>query len=186
MAYAIREPGRDIGMRLRGCAKGAHVVLLVPGGRRDEAGVATVTLAGPIPRRGEVIRDGAGACGFGERVAAIDRAPEEAELVVDRRLKKVWVCGVELEQVNPESQQFRFLEMFAASGGAPVSVEAVTRALSAARLETDGTTTARQCKMRVKKLVVRALEAADSGDTSEPFPSAGTGAYRCRLRSFVG
>ena len=186
VAYAIREPGRDIGVRLRVCANGAHVVLLVPGGRREEAGLPTVRLEGPIPRRRQVIRDGAGACGFGERLAAIDRAPEEAELVVDGRLKKVWVCGAELQEVSPESQQFRFLEMFAASNGAPISCGAVTQALSAARLRTDGTTTARQVKMRVKKLVVQALKAAESGDTSDPFPPAGTGAYRCRLRSFVG
>ena len=186
LAYAIREAGRDIGMDLRRRADGAHVVLLVPGERREESGVATVMLGGPIPRRRQVIRDGADACGIGERLTAIERAPEEAELVVDRRLKRVWVCGTELRQVNPDSQQFRFLEMFAGSGGAPISGDAVTRALSAARLQTDGTTTARQTKMRVKKLVVQALQAADSGDTSDPFPSAGTGAYRCRLRSFVG
>ena len=186
VAYAIRQPRRDMGLRLRKCTNGAHVVLLMPGSRRDESGLATVMLAGPIPCRRQVVRDGAEACGFAEQLAAIDRAPKGAELVVDRRLKRVWVCGADLQQVSPDSQQFRFLEMFAASNGAPVSFDAVTRTLSAARLQTDGTTAARQAKMRVRKLVVQALEAADSADTSDPFPPAGTGAYRCRLRSFVG
>ena len=186
LAYAIRQPRQAVELRMRIGANGAHSILLVPAFQPDKSALATVTLSGPIPTRQQVIRDGAATCGFLDRLAAIFRAPESAELVVDKRLKKVWICGEEVQDLRPDSQQFHFVEMLAGSNGAPVSSEAITRALSEARFLTDGTTTARQAKSRAKKLITQALEAADATDTSDPFPSAGTGFYRCRLRSFVG
>ena len=185
LAYTIRKLQRDIGARLRGRANGAHVLLLMPASQLDESGLATVMLSGPIPSEQQVIRDGAAACGFAAKLPAIVRAPESAELVVDTRLKKVWVCGNEVQQLSPDSQLFQFVEMLAGSDGAPVSSGEITQALSEARFQTDGTTTARQAKLKAKKLILQALEAADAPDTSDPFPSAGTGCYRCRLRSFV-
>ena len=90
------------------------------------------------------------------------------------------------QNLSPDSQQFQFVEMLAGANGHSVSSDAITRALSAARLQTDGTTTARQAKSRAKKHVIEALQAAGAADRSDPFPSVGPGFYRCRLRCFVG
>lgn len=186
LAYAIRQPRPDIETLLPVRAQGAPVALLMPATQQDVPGLATVMLSRPIPSRKPVIRDCARACGFLDRLAAIFRAPEGAELVVDTRLKKVWIYGAEVKELRPDSQQFRFVEMLAGSNGDRVSVEAITRVLSEARYLTDGTTTARQAKSRANKFIIPALKTAAVTDTSDPFPSAGTGFYRCRLRSFVG
>ena len=186
LAYAIRQPRRDLGPRLRMRATGAHVVLLMPATQPEESELATVMLSSAIPSKHQIIHDGAAACGFADQLPAISRAPECSELVVDKRLKKVWVHGNAVQQLSPDSQPFKFVEMLAGSNGAPVSFDAITQALSAARLQTDGTTTARQAKMQAKNLIVQGLVSADATDTSDPFPSSGTGYYRCRLRSFVG
>ena len=186
LAYAIRQPQRELGPRLRGRANGAHVVLLMPSTQPAESELATVVLSSAIPSKHQIIHDGAAACGFADQLPAIYRAPESSELVVDKRLKKVWVYRNEVHHLSPDSQIFKFVEMLAGSNGAPVSFEAITQALSAARLQTDGTTTARQAKMQTKNQIVRALKVAGATDTSDPFPSGGTGHYRCRLRSFVG
>ena len=186
LAYTIRQPPRDLGPRLRVRANGAHVLLLVPATQPDESGLATVVLSSAIPSKHQIIRDGSAACGFADQLPAIFRAPDSAELVVDRRLKKVWVYRNEVQQLSRDSQLFQFVEMLAGSDGTSVTCVAITQALSAARLETDGTTTARQAKLRAKKPIVEELKAAGAADSSDPFPSGGTGCYRCRLRSFVG
>ena len=152
LAYAIRQPRRDVCARLRGRANGAHVVLLMPAMQPEESGLATVKLSSAIPSKRQVIRDGSEAYGFADRLPAIARAPKGAELVVDTRLKKVWVCGNEVQRFRPDSQPFQFVEMLARSKGARVSIDEITQALSAGRLRTDGTTTARQAKMRAKKV----------------------------------
>ena len=186
LAYSIRQSRRDLGLHLRMRTSGAHVVLLMPATQPEESELATVMLSSAIPSKHQIIHDGAVACGFADQLPAIFRAPERSELIVDKRLKKVWVHGNEVQQFSPDSQLFKFVEMLAGSNGAPVSSDAITQALSAARLQTDGTTTARQAKMRAKNLIVQALEVAGAADTSNPFPSGGRGCYRCRLRSFVG
>ena len=185
LAYAIRQPRRDIGDGLRAHAGGAHVVLLTPASQFKESELPTVTLSSAIPFKHQIISDGTAACGLADRLPAIVHAPEAAELVVDKKLKKVWVGGNEVRGLSPDSQQFRFVEMLAEAKGARVSSDMITQALSAARLQTDGTTTARQAKSRAKNRIVEELKAAASDDTSDPFPSAGTGFYRCRLRCFV-
>ena len=185
LAYAIRQPQPEVGVRLRSRSDGAHVVLIVPATRPEVVGLATVGVSSAIPSKRQVLREGTQAVGLADRLPAIVRAPPQAELVVDLRLKKVWVCGNEVHQFRPDSQLFQFVEMLAGSNNAPVSCDKITQALSAARLRTDGTTTARQVKMRAKKLIVDALKAAGAKDSSDPFPPAGTGFYRCRLLSFV-
>ena len=186
LAYAIRQVRPELGRRLRVRANGAHVVLLMPSTQPEGSELATVFLSSAIPSKHQIVHEGAAACGFADQLPAIFRAPESSELVVDKRLKKVWVYRNEVEQLSPDSQLFKFVEMLAGSNGAPVSFEAITEALSAARIQTDGTTTARQAKMQAKNRIVRALEGAGAADTSDPFPSGGTGCYRCRLRSFIG
>jgi hypothetical protein len=185
IAYALRQPPSDIADRLRTRAGGAHPLLLMPANRPDQRQAASVTLDGPLPSQHQVIRAGTEACGIADRIPAIHRAPADAELVVDRRLKKVWVYRRELQQLVPDSQAFLFIEMLARGNGAPVSSDAITEALSAARLNTDGTTTARQAKGKAKKPVMDVLVERGARDCSDPFPSAGVGFYRCVLRCFV-
>ena len=185
LAYAMRPPQPEVGARLRIRSDGAPVVLIVPATRPKVVGFATVSVSLAIPSNRQVLLEGTQAYGLADRLPAIVRAPPRAELVVDLRLKKVWVCGNEVHHILPDSQLFQFVEILAGSNNAPVSCDEITRALSAARLRTDGTTTARQVKMRAKKLIVEELKAAGSEDTSDPFPTAGTGCYRCRLLSFV-
>ena len=186
LTYAIGRPRPDVGHRLRTHANGAHVLVLIPSSQSDPSGLATVVLSGPIPSKQQVVRDGAKACGFADELPAIHRAPDNIELVVDKRLKTVWVCGNEVHDFTPDSQQFQFVEMLAAANGAPVSLDQITQAISAGRLGADGTTAARQAKTRAKRIVVQALTACAGDNSSDPFPSAGRGYYRCTLRSFVG
>ena len=185
LAYAIRQPRRDLGARLRGRADGAPVVLLLPATQPEPPGFPTVRLSSPIPALRQVIRDGVAACGIAERMPALMRAPERARLVVDTQRKRVWVDGIEVEQLSPDTHPYQFVEMMAKSNGACVSVEEITQALSAARFRSDGTTAARQAKRQAKNSIAKALEAAGTPDSSDPFPSAGTGLYRCKLPSFV-
>ena len=185
LAYAIRQLRRDLCARLRGRADGAPVVLLLPATQPEPPGFPTVRLSSPIPTPRQVIRDGIAVCGIADRMPALLRAPDRARLVVDTQRKRVWVHGVEVEQLSADSHPYQFIEMMAKSNGARVSVEEITQALSAARLRNDGTTAARQAKRQAKKLIAKALEAGGTPDTTDPFPSAGTGLYRCRLPSFV-
>jgi hypothetical protein len=185
VAYALRAHSCEAAERLRIRAAGGHTVLLVPANRSIQGQGATVALDNPVPSREQVIREGVFACGIADRLAAIYRAPAAAELVVDKRLKKVWVRGIEVP-LTPDSQAYLFIEILASSNGTAVTAEAITKALSAARLNTDGTTTARQAKGKAKKAIEDVLAASGAGDQDDPFPSCGTGSYRCVLRAFVG
>jgi len=185
VTYALRAPISNVADHIRSRTADGHVILLVPANHPVQGQGAIVILDGPVPKRQQVIRDGIFACGIANDLPAIYRAPPAAELVVDKRLKKVWVQGIELRQLTANSQAFLFIEMLASSG-APVATEAITQALSAARLNTDGTTTARQAKGKAKKAIETALAAGGADDCDDPFPSHGIGYYRCALRSFVG
>jgi hypothetical protein len=185
VVYALRAPSCNVADRLRPCTAGGHTVLLVPANRPIQGQGATVVLDSPVPSRQQVISDGVSACGIAHRLPAIYRAPPEAELVVDTCRKKVWARGIEVS-LTPGSQAYLFIEILASSNGEPVTGEAITKALSAARLNTDGTTTARQAKGKAKNAVADALAASGVGDQDDPFPSCGAGSYRCVLRSFVG
>ena len=185
VAYALRQPSSDIDSRLRVKAAGAHPILIVPSSRPEQNGCATVFLDDALPERQEVIRRGIFACGIANDLPAIFRAPATAELVVDARLKKVWVNRIELQQLIPDTQEYLFVEMLARSNGVPVSSDVITEALSAARSDTDGTTVARQAKAKAKKSVEKALAESGAADLGDPFPAAGTGYYRCTLKTFV-
>ncbi len=184
VAYALRQPSSDISNRLRAQAAGAHPILIVPANRPDQNWGATVSLDDALPERQQVIRKGIYACGIADSVPAIHRAPAAAELVIDTNRKKIWIKGIEL-QITPDTQGYLFVEMLARGNGAPVSADSITAAISAARLETDGTTTARQAKIKAKKPVEKALAESGAADLGDPFPAAGTGYYRCVLKPFV-
>lgn len=123
------------------------------------------------------------ACGIADSVPAVHRAPEEARLVVDTRLKKVWVDDIEIVGLKPDSHAFRLVELIASSRGRPVSTSDLTAELSAARQ--DGNTTARQAKNAAERIIIEAMAAAGYTLGDDPFPAAGTGFYRCAFPSYV-
>ena len=113
---------------------------------------------------------------------AIYCCPDGARLVVDTRLKKVWIDDVELAELQPDLQPFRFVEAMARSHE-PVLSEQLSSTLSPGRL--DGNTTARQAKNQVKKIITAAMSGAGRSFDEDPFPSAGQGSYRCAFPAYV-
>lgn len=182
-SYALRQPSMGVGDRIRARAGGALPVLLIPASQMDSSELARVMLDSPLPTRGHVIRGAINACGLANNVPAIHSAPNGARLVVDNRFKKVWVDGVEIAGLTPDSHAYRFIELLAEKKGIPISTDAITAELSAARQ--DGDTTARQAKSSAKGIIKLAMTAAGQALDEDPFPSAGTGLYRCALPSYV-
>jgi hypothetical protein len=184
LAYALRQPAPGFGDRLRAHANGAFPVVLVPVPRGNKSELAEVVLDVPLPSRSQVIRGAIAACGIEGLVPALYRAPEGARLIVDAGRKTVWVDGIEILGLKPDSHAFRFIELMARGRGAPITANDITARLSAAR--EDGDTTARQAKNRAKQILIEALAAGGRTIDADPFPSAGTGSYRCILPSYVG
>lgn len=185
VVYPLCAPTRNVADVLRAHAAGAYVVLLVPTNQSVKGLGATVIIDHPVPTAKQVIRDGTVACGIAETIPAIYNAPIGAELVVDKRLKKVWVHGTELQNLAPDSQAYLFIEMLASANNGSVSHDDITKAISFHRLNSDGTTTARQAKNKAKKAIDEVFATNGNLDNSDPFPSAGAGLYRCRLKSFA-
>jgi hypothetical protein len=135
-----------------------------------------------LPTRAQILRDAINACGLANAVPAIHVAPEGARLVVDRQFKKIWVDGVEIEGLTPDSQAFRFIEKLALIP-ALVSSDELSNDLSPGRL--DGDTTARQAKSKANKLIREAMKKAGRDFNEDIFPNAGTGCYRCAVIPYV-
>jgi hypothetical protein len=181
-AYALRQPAAGVGDRIRARADGAHPILLVPSSQIDGSELAKVMVDSALPNRSQVIRGAISACGLANVVPAIHTAPDGARLVVDTQFKKVWVDGVEIGGLVPESHPFRLIELLARSS-TPVSTEDISAQLSPARL--DGDTSARQAKLSAKQTIAKAMTAAGRTLDDDPFPTAGTGFYRCALLAHV-
>jgi hypothetical protein len=181
--YAIREPQAAIGDQVRrSVAGGSTVVVLIPAARIIASDMVLVRLPVAIPKRQEVLRDALVASCLEASTPAIFLAPDGARLVVDSRLKKIWVDGIEIDTLKPDSQPFRFVELMARSSQ-PVSSHEISATLSPAR--GDENTPARQAKRDAKTAISQALTAAGKSWSEDPFPSCGTGFYRCALPSFV-
>ena len=110
-------------------------------------------------------------------------APDNAKLVVDTKLGKVWVNKVPIETVMPDSQPYKFIEILAKANGAPVSSKDLNNQLAPGRTDEDVAT--RQAKRDAKALIRVALEAAGQPDPTEWFPVFGKKMYRCALPAFV-
>jgi hypothetical protein len=122
------------------------------------------------------------AAGVTDRVSALSVARDGARLVVDTRRQLVWVDGVLITSLRPDTHPYRFV-LRMAQATAPVSQDVLTEELSGARQ--DGTTTARQAKKNAKDAIRDALAVAGRELGEDPFPSCGTGHYRCILPSDV-
>lgn len=181
LAYAIRQPQPGTGEALRRLASGPYALLVAsPSYRNDDLPI--VLLSNPLPSRQETIRSAIAAAGVSDHVDALTLAGDAARLVVDTRLERIWVDGVAITSLTPGSQPFRFVVRLAQSQ-APVSLSELTALLSGARQ--DGTVAARQAKRDAKKAIAASLDQAGRSLDEDPFPTCGTGAYRCALPRFV-
>lgn len=182
IVYALRQPPHGIGDSFRARAAGAHLVLLIPSPQADSIELAKVMLDSPLPTRIQVVRSAINACGLVNSVPAIYSAPDGARLVVDSQLKMVWIDGLEIGGLQPNSHPFRFIELMAGRS-TPISSDEVSAILSPGRR--DGNVSARQAKTQVKKIIVEGMAAHGRTFHDDPFPVAGSGFYRCALPSYV-
>jgi hypothetical protein len=181
-SYALREPSAGVGARIRDFAKGIPSVLLLPSSEAKSPEIPHIVLNATLPTRAQVLRAAINACGLANAVPAIHVAPEGARLVVDSQFKKIWVDGVEIAGLPPDSQAFRFIEKLARTP-ALVSSDELSKNLSPGRL--DGDTTARQAKTKANKLIRKALRKAGRDFDEDIFPNAGRGCYRCAVLPYV-
>lgn len=182
LAYALRRPAAGIGEKMRAWASGAPHALLVSVTAFDAPDLPIVLLDNALPARSETVRAAISAAGLADQVSAHFVARDGARLVVDTGRQMVWVDGVAITGLTPDSHPYRFVLEMARSTG-PVTQEALTQALSGARR--DGTTAARQAKKAAKDAICDALIRAGRDPIEDPFPSCGTGAYRSILPSDV-
>jgi len=183
LTYAIRPPRTGTGTSLRALAAGAHPVVLVPSTPFGSSELPIALLETPLPSRQEAVRLAVSATGLTDAVPALHSAPDGVRLVVDTIRGTMWVDGIEICGLKPDTQPFRFVEFVARQTPAAVSAQELARAISGAR--DDGTTAARQAKASAKKSICDALAAAGRDFSEDPFPSGGTGTYRCALASYV-
>lgn len=180
--YAVREPQAGIGERIRRAAGGTTAIVLIPAARTIASDMVVVRLDAAIPKRQGVLRNALIASCLEDGTPAVFLAPDGARLVVDSLLKKVWVDGIEIGTLKPDSQPFRFIELMAKSSQ-PLSSYEISTALSPARC--DENTAARQAKRDAKSAISQAMIASGQQWDEDPFPPGGTGHYRCALPSYV-
>jgi len=123
--------------------------MLFPSPEGDGAELAHVTLESALPTKQDLIRQAACACALDGSVPAVYTAPDGARLVVDTRLGKVWVDGVEIQGLSSDSQPYKFLVLMAKSA-TPVSHDEIVNAISPGRQNQD------EDVARGKRRVVRA------------------------------
>jgi hypothetical protein len=183
LAYAIRRPPDSIGEGLRQRAGGAPVVLLSPSTQRASVDVPVAPLEYPLPTREQALRAGIAAAGLQHAVPALFSAPDGVRLVVDRTRGTVWIDGCPISGLKPGTHPFRFVTLLAEAMGRPVESHAIKAELSDARRDDD--TATRQAKTKANQAIREAMAAAGHAFDGDPFPTCGTGLYRCALPSFV-
>ena len=182
LVYALRQPGDGVGEELRTHSGGSPFVLLLPFGEAYDTELANVLIETALSTKGEVVRAAILACGIAENVPAIYSAPEEAKLVVDSKQKRIWIEGVEITGIQPDTHGYFFVEALARHPG-PLSLEELSKKLSQGRQ--DGDLSARQAKTHIRKMIAEAMAAAGRSFDEDPFPTGGRGCYRCALPPYV-
>lgn len=180
--YLLNTPAQGLGVQLRTKASGENVVLLVPRGRDPGSDLATAELPNPLPSRRALERALVYACGLKEKVSAIHHAPEGARLVVDTRHGAVWVDGVRVGGLAPDTHPFKFVELLARASPSTISSGDLSAKLSPNRK--DDTTAARHAKKEAKNAISEALVSEGREPIGDPFPNASR-AYRCALPAYV-
>jgi hypothetical protein len=179
--YALQQPLPGIGDKIRARAAADHPVILLPAPNADGCELASVSLDSALPTRSSLIRQAVFKCGLDGCVPAIHIAPEEARLVVDTKIGKVWVDGVEIVGLQTDSHAFQLIELLALKS--PVSADEVIAKISPGRQ--DDTTAARQAKRQAKQAIAAAMAASGRIFDEDPFPPAGKKLYRCAFAPFV-
>ena len=182
VVYTLRQPASGVGIQVRAQAGGAHSVLLIPACETYDSELAKVIIDSALPTERELKRRAINSCGLADSVPAIHAAPDGARLVVDTKFSRIWIDDIEIVGLQPDSHPFRFIEIMARSS-VRVSSEEMSTKLSPGRQ--DGNTSARQAKNQVKKTITAAMAAAGHSFDEDPFPSAGSGHYRCAFPSHV-
>lgn len=183
LSYALRPPLTGADRRMRERAPGATPVLLVPADADGTSELPKVVLDGALPTLKGVRRGVIAACGLGDSMPAVHVAPDGARLVVDTRLGKVWLDGIEVTGLRAGTHPFRLVEVLARACPRPVNTDNLSSELSGAR--SDGDTTARQAKLAAKKAILAAMTGAGRSFEEEPFPTGHPGSYRSALPAFV-
>lgn len=179
--YAVRECHPPFGEQVKRVA-GATPVVLIPAARTIETDLSVVRLQTALPTRQETLREALVASCLEDRTPAVFLAQDGIRLVVDLKLKKVWIDGVEIDTLKPDSHPFNFVTLMAKSAPQPVSSHEISAKLSN---RDDENTAARQAKKDAKTFISQAMTAAGRKWSDDPFPSGGPGCYRCALTSFV-
>ncbi|HTU34518.1 MAG TPA: hypothetical protein VMF66_12015 [Candidatus Acidoferrum sp.] len=180
--YALQQPPAGSANAVRPRAGTAHLAFLLPSPLSEASDLTQVTLEKVIPTQRGVIRDALCACGLADHVPAIHVAPDGARLIVDTKLGRIWVDGVEIGGLQPTSHPFKFITLMA-RGSAPVSRDEIVKELSSGRQDED--VAARQAKTAANKAIAKAMTAAGRSFDPDFFPAAGTGFYRCTLPAYV-
>lgn len=180
--YALQQPPAGSANTVRPRAGAARLAFLLPSPLTEASDLTQVTLGTVIPTQGGLIRGALHACGLADLVPAIHIAPDGARLVVDTKLGRLWVDGVEIEGLQPSSQPFKFITLMARRS-TPVSHDEIVQEISSGRQ--DENVMARQAKSAANKAIARAMTAAGRSFDPDSFPAAGTGFYRCTLPAFV-
>jgi len=178
--YALRAPSIGIGARMRELAAGKNAVLLIPTRSDYQSELPKVVLEEALPTLGEVKRGVIAVCGLAGTLPAIHTAPDRARLVVDTRIGKIWVDGIEISGLGTETHPFLFVAALAKEFPSRISVAALMKLISPHR--DDGGTAVRQAKTDAKKQITSALEKAGrSLDGQDLFPTGPPGSYRCSV-----
>lgn len=181
ISYALRQPPRNAAAQIRDLRAGISPVLLLPKGMKDATGITEILLDKALPDRQRVVKDIIIKANLEAQVPALLTAPKNAHLVVDTRLGKVWLDGIEITELKPRTQAFQFVMILAKHSPDPVNKYDLTAQLSASR--TDGDQTARSAKMTANKLIKAALE-AKSLSFEDPFKSE-NGFYRLIVPAYI-
>src|SRR5207248_13042 len=136
--------------RVRACAGAAPNVVLIPGSQCEASELAKVMLGHPLPSRDRVIRDAIAICGLKSVVSPLYSAPDGTRLVVDTLRGQVWLDGIAITGLRPDTHPFRFIELMARRSPSAVSTNDICTVLSAARK--DDTLVARQAKNDANKV----------------------------------
>ncbi len=181
--YALRPPRPGLADVVRRTADGAHAVVLIPGGACNAKDLPHAILEGPIPSLKEAISCSIRASGLGDLVPAIHTAPTGARLVIDTQNGQIWIDGVSVAGLRPDTHAFKFMAALARSNGRALSNDTLLSALSPSR--SDGSTAVRQAKRLAKQALIEALAVEMMAlDPRDPFPSVGDG-YRCAIVAHV-
>lgn len=180
VTYALRQPPHDASAAIRELSSSITHVLLLPTGMKTSTGINEVLLDNALPDRQRVIRDIIADFNLEGDVSALLTAPPRSRLIVDNNTGIIWYDGIEISELRPDTQAFRFVSILVDNFPDAVNSHDISSQLSASR--TDGDQTARSAKMQAKKFIKSAIEKNNLA-FEDPFKSE-NGFYRLTVPSW--